>query len=224
LDPVVIKIGGSIASNPQALRKLCNKLGELSKIHQLVVVPGGGEFADTVRHLDEQFNLTPVTTHRMAILGMEQYGLMLCDLITNCQTVVDPVEVQEALNQNRIPIFLPYDLVSKASELESSWDVTSDSIALFLAGKLHSTFAIMATDVDGIFTSDPKMFPGAKLIERMSADELLGLDERTAVDRFFPKLLRKMSVKCFVVNGLNPDRIEAILNNEDTICTIITSS
>jgi aspartokinase-like uncharacterized kinase len=51
------------------------------------VVPGGGEFADVVRCLDERFSLTCGVSHRMAILGMDQYGLLLSDLMPNSVTV-----------------------------------------------------------------------------------------------------------------------------------------
>jgi aspartokinase-like uncharacterized kinase len=44
----VIKIGGSLAEDPAALRALCNRLGEIAKKYRIVVVPGGGKFADVV--------------------------------------------------------------------------------------------------------------------------------------------------------------------------------
>ena len=47
----------------------------------------------------------------------------------------------------------------KENPLENSWEVTSDSIAAYLCGRLGLKELILITDVDGIFTSDPKKDP-----------------------------------------------------------------
>ena len=49
MNAVVVKVGGSLALFPEKLRNLCAKISEISKEHKLIVVPGGGEFADVVR-------------------------------------------------------------------------------------------------------------------------------------------------------------------------------
>jgi aspartokinase-like uncharacterized kinase len=76
----VVKIGGCLSSEPIKLRKLMTRLADLSKTYKLVVVPGGGDFADTVRRLDRIFFLDKRVSHRMAVLAMDQYGLLLSDL------------------------------------------------------------------------------------------------------------------------------------------------
>ena len=73
----VVKVGGSLAVHALELRLLCKKLSDTAREHPLVVVPGGGEFADVVRQLDIRFGLLGSVAHRMAILGMDQYGLLL---------------------------------------------------------------------------------------------------------------------------------------------------
>jgi 5-(aminomethyl)-3-furanmethanol phosphate kinase len=75
--------------------------------------------------------------------------------------------------------------------------------------------------VDGIFTNDPKKCPDAKLINRLFAKELLTMERRTSVDKFLPKLLLQFQIECFVVSGLSPERIDAILNKRETVCTSI---
>ena len=54
MDATAVKIGGSLALYPEKLRELCTKLSELSKTHKLIVVPGGGEFADLARDYDKR--------------------------------------------------------------------------------------------------------------------------------------------------------------------------
>ena len=221
MDATVVKVGGSLALYPEKLRALCAKLSEISAKHKLIVVPGGGEFADLVRDLDKRFNLSNEASHRMAILGMDQYGFLLSDLMP-CSCVVNQLEnVQKVLDSRKLPVFLPSNLLLSKDPLENSWDVTSDSIAVYIAGQLHISKVLLVTDVDGVYTCDPKKHSDAKLIKRLSAKELLMINKRTSVDKFLPKLLVQLQIKCFVVNGLYPERVEAVLDGRDAVCTLI---
>jgi hypothetical protein len=221
MDATVVKVGGSLALYPEKLRALCAKLSEISTKHKLIVMPGGGEFADLVRDLDKQFNLSNEASHRMAILGMDQYGVLLSNLML-CSCAVNQLEnVQKVLDSRKLPVFLPSNLLLSKDPLENSWDVTSDSIAVYIAGQLHISKVLLVTDVDGVYACDPKKHSDAKLIKRLSAKELLTMNKRTSVDKFLPKLLLQLQIKCFVVNGLYPERVEAILDERDAVCTLI---
>ncbi len=105
--------------------------------------------------------------------------------------------------------------------LENSWDVTSDSIAIYIAGKLQAEKVILVKDVDGVYSADPKKFSDAKLIEKISVRKLSEMDNGTSVDKFLPKLLMQLKIECFVVNGLYPERMQAILEGLPAIYTII---
>jgi len=217
----VIKVGGSLAENPATLKALCTRLSEIAEKHSITVVPGGGKFADVVREFDQRYALSADISHRMAILGMDQFGLLLSRIIPNsCATYLlsDAVQFSEV---KVVPIFLPSRLMFQDDQLEPSWDVTSDSIAAYVASRLNADKVILVTDVDGIFKSDPKKHSDAKLISRLSARELLALAQRTSVDRFLPKFLLKARLDCYVVNGAYPARIAAILEGQSTVCTFI---
>ena len=221
---IVVKVGGSLTAYPEKLKTLCKKLSELSQYHSLIIVPGGGEFADSTRRIDEKFSLSCRVSHRMAILGMDQYGLLLSDLTPQSVTVTKLWKTTRVLGSGHLPIFLPSDLFFKEDPLENSWDITSDSIATYLAGRLHASKVLLVTDVDGIYTDNPKTTPKAELIKSVSANQLIAANKRTSVDKSLPKLLLKSSIDCFVVNGIFPERISEILNGHETIYTKITSS
>jgi aspartokinase-like uncharacterized kinase len=189
-----------------------------------VLVPGGGEFADVVRGLDERFSLSCGASHKMAILGMDQYGLLLSDLTPNSAVVNRLETVESVLVSGKLPIFLPSNLLLNEDPLENSWDVTSDSITVYLATLLGVHKVVLITDVDGVYTSDPKKHSDARLIKKLSASDLLAMDARTSVDKFLPKLLLNHYIDCFVINGLFPERVAAILKGEDAMCTLITSN
>jgi len=221
MNATLVKVGGSLALQSEKLRILCKKLNDASKTIKFVVVPGGGEFADTVRAVDQRFNLSYGVAHRMAILAMDQYGLLLFDLMDNSIPITNIEEVKNVLDSGRLPIFLPSSFMLNENPLENSWDVTSDAIAVYLASRLHINKVLLVTDVAGIYTSNPKKNPDARLIEKLSTKALLEIGERTSVDKLAPLLVSKYEINCFVVNGLFPERVIAILEGKGAISTRI---
>jgi hypothetical protein len=218
---VIIKVGGSLAEDPASLITLCQELEALVKSYRMLVVPGGGKFADVVREFYRNFDLADTVAHKMAILGMDQFGLFLSSITPNSQTTYVLEEARRLSSAGILPIILPSRLMFQKDPLEHSWDVTSDSIAAYIAGLLLAEKLILVTDVDGIFTEDPKKDPNARRIEKLSVNELLGWDKRTSVDKFLPRMLLKIGIGCYVVNGKHPERIKAILDDEKTLCTQI---
>ena len=175
----VLKVGGSLAEDPANLAKLCQKLSELAEVHRIVVVPGGGKFADTVRELDTVFGFSDTVAHRMAILAMDQYGLFLSD-ITPDSCVSGVLDEVEDSARGVLPIFLPSQFMFSRDPLEHSWDVTSDSIAAYIASVLHAEKLVLVTDVDGVCFEDPKKNVDGKCIEELAVEELLGWNRRTS--------------------------------------------
>lgn len=216
----VVKIGGSLSQNPKALRALCQKLSLLSSKHKIVIIPGGGKFADCVREADKQFTLSAATAHRMAILGMTQYGLLLSELIPNSQVIDQLEEIKK--NSLYAEVFLPSKTISLEKNLPNSWEVTSDSIAAYIAEQLEAEKILLIKDVDGIFTDNPKKNTHAKLLEHITIEELLEMKNKTCIDPYLPKLLRTLKINCHIINGLHPDRVEAAVNKQKTMGTVIS--
>jgi 5-(aminomethyl)-3-furanmethanol phosphate kinase len=217
----VLKIGGSLSEDPSKLAKLCRELSVLAEAHRILIVPGGGEFADTVRKLDKAYGFSDTISHKMAILAMDQYGFLLSDITPNSYVSCSLDEISNSA-KGILPIFLPSQLMFREDPLEHSWDVTSDSIAAHIAGLLDAEKLLLVTDIDGIFSEDPKKSVDNKLIEELSAEELRGWNRRTSVDKTLPKILLKTKIDCYVVNGGYPERIKLILENKKTVCTHIT--
>jgi len=217
----VIKIGGSLSQKPKALRALCQKLSLLANKHLIIIIPGGGKFADYVRETDKQFTLSDATAHHMAILGMNQYGLLLADLTPNSQ-VIDNLEKAKK-NKTGVIVFLPSKFMTSNKELPKSWEVTSDSIAAYIAKKLDAERVLLIKDVDGIFTDNPKKNTQTKLLEHITTKELSDMKNKTCVDTYLPKLLSTLKIDCHIINGVHTDRVETVLNRQKTISTTISS-
>ncbi|UCH06015.1 MAG: uridylate kinase, partial [Candidatus Thorarchaeota archaeon] len=81
-----MKIGGSLASSSEELRRLMQSIEDLSNHHTLVIVPGGGPFADNVRELQVALNASDSSAHWMAILAMEQFGELLSQYAPSLDT------------------------------------------------------------------------------------------------------------------------------------------
>jgi 5-(aminomethyl)-3-furanmethanol phosphate kinase len=219
---VVVRIGGSMSMKPEALKTLCKRLSEFAENQRIVVVPGGAEFADCVRELDKQFSVSDKIVHRMAIMGMDQYGLLLSGLIPNCLVTDSLIEARAATN-GLVAVFLPSRFMFMDNGLPNSWDVTSDSIAAYIASKLNAERLLLVKDVDGIYMGDPQEVSKVKLVSQLTPEELSKLNN-TCVDAYLPKLLFMIRLPCFVVNGLYPERVEAALSGQNTVGTLISST
>ncbi|MBQ03829.1 delta 1-pyrroline-5-carboxylate synthetase [Candidatus Bathyarchaeota archaeon] len=216
-----VKIGGSLAEEPAKLRALCLELGKVAGTHRISAVPGGGRFADVVRELDERYHLKGTIAHNLAILAMDQYGILLSSLTPNSQTTCTLEGAKMHSKAGLLPILLPSRLMFRANPLPHSWVVTSDSITAYIAGELLSRKLILVTNVDGVYTRDPKDDSRAELIEEISAAELLTQNIRTSVDTYLPRIVSEQRLDCYVVNGRYPERVRKILENELPRCTQI---
>ena len=216
-----LKIGGSLAEEPEKLRALCRELSEMARTHRVTVVPGGGRFADFVRELDERFHLRDTVAHNLAILAMDQYGMLLSSITPGSHKTRTLDEARTHSEAGLLPILLPSRLMSRADPLPHSWEVTSDSITAYIAGELRSEKLVLVTDVDGIYTGDPKEDPAAELIEEISVAELSTRGARTSVDPYLPRIISETLMDCYVVNGRHPERVRAILDNELPRCTLV---
>ena len=109
----------------------------------LLIVPGGGPFADTVRDIDRQVGLSDDAAHWMAILAMDQYAHLIASRLPSGEVVCGPDEIESALKQRRTPVLAPYRWMRGADPLPHSWDVTSDSISAWVAGQVGAARLVL---------------------------------------------------------------------------------
>ena len=131
--PLVVKLGGSLSDSdhlPAWLEAIRQGAG------RIVLVPGGGPFADQVRQAQARWGFDDSTAHRLALLAMEQFGHLLAGLCAALEPVADCASLEAVLRRGAVPVWLPIDMVLATPEIAHSWDVTSDSLAAWLAGRL----------------------------------------------------------------------------------------
>lgn len=145
----VVKVGGGLAAQPEAPRRVARTIASTAAHRPLVVIPGGGPFADAVRAFDATHGLSASAAHWMAILAMDQYAFALADVIPGGRLVEDGAGVQSALVAGAIPVLAPSRWLRAASELPHSWEVTSDSLAAYLATLLGADDIVLVKPVSG---------------------------------------------------------------------------
>ena len=134
LVDVVVKVGGGLLAHPAHFDSVLALLREAAGARRLLIVPGGGPFADAVREVDRRFTLPDDVAHWMAVQAMDQYGMFLVSRLEAAELVCDRAEISAALERRRIPVLAPLRWLREVDPLPHSWDVTSDSIAAWVAG------------------------------------------------------------------------------------------
>jgi 5-(aminomethyl)-3-furanmethanol phosphate kinase len=130
-------------SKSQALPNCLYQIAQ-SPNKQVVIVPGGGDFADQVRFAQQQWLLDDVIAHEMAILAMQQMALMFKGLESGFTVACGVAEVKNCLKLNHAPvIWSPTISELNAAKVPCTWEVSSDSLAAWLAKQLNATELIL---------------------------------------------------------------------------------
>lgn len=135
----VVKLGGSLLADPSQWHAALATLAASAGSRRLVVVPGGGPFADAVRDVDDRYQLRDDAAHWMAIAGMDQHAEMIAASREDFVRVVDVAGIAAAHSRGRVPVLAPLQWMREADPLPHTWEITSDSIAAWVAAELNAS-------------------------------------------------------------------------------------
>jgi aspartokinase-like uncharacterized kinase len=144
----VIKAGGSLLAHVEALDRLLAAIAGVARTQNVVIIPGGGPFADAVREVDARLGLGDEEAHWMAVLAMDQYAHLLAARLPIGAVVRSRPEVDAALGDGRVPVLAPSQWLLSSDPLPHSWEVTSDSIAAWVAGQLEAQRLLLVKPPD----------------------------------------------------------------------------
>jgi aspartokinase-like uncharacterized kinase len=144
--PLVIKVGGSLAETG----RLPSAIALIENAHvPVIVVPGGGPFADSIRALQPTLKFDDATAHRLAMLAMHQMAEMIVAQSRRLQVAQTPDEISAILHAGRIPVWAPLRMISGDASIPADWAATSDALAARLAERLGARLAVLkSVDVD----------------------------------------------------------------------------
>jgi aspartokinase-like uncharacterized kinase len=174
----VVKLGGSLYHQPTLLQQWLDILTVQSKVMPVIIVPGGGPFADQVRQAQLRYKFNDHHAHHMALLAMAQFGILLSDLLGNANTFNLPNEVDINSKQQGLLIWLPNSKLLQFSGINQNWDITSDSLSLWLSQQLSSSCLSIVKSIE----------PTSTQISQLSKDDIL--------DKGFSSLFQQQSVSC----------------------------
>jgi 5-(aminomethyl)-3-furanmethanol phosphate kinase len=173
----IVKLGGSLAYTPQCAAWL----DILEKwAGSLILVPGGGPFADCVRKAQSAMGFGDFAAHRMALIAMGQYGIALASHSGAFMLASGRAELDRALGCGKIPVWLPEKMVLGEEAVPASWEVSSDSLAAWLARACGACRLLLIKSLD---------------IDSCSVDELA---VRKIVDPAFPVYAAKARATIWV--------------------------
>lgn len=202
----VVKMGGSLARDPQAVQILMELLARAAARARILVVPGGGPFADAVRDAYRRHAPGEEAAHRMALLAMDQYGVLLADRVAAAAAVTSLAEARRVAAGGRLPVLLPAALLWAADPLENSWQVTSDSLAAWLAGTAGAALLVLVKSAGG---------PGPVVTAREAA-------RAGIVDPAFPAAIPPHA-STWLVDGHRPEELENLLAGRHAAATRVVS-
>ena len=203
--PIVVqKYGGSSLADAQSIKRVARRIAETKKAgHDVVVaVSAMGDSTDDL--LDLARDVSPVPPPReldmlmtagerisMALVAMAISDLgfsarsftgsqagVITDGVHGRAKIIDvtPGRITEALGKNHIVIVAGFQGVSQGTkEITTLGRGGTDTTAVALAAALGAEVCEIYTDVDGVFTADPRIVPSARKIDRISNEEMLEL-------------------------------------------------
>jgi hypothetical protein len=139
----VVKIGGGLLAHPGCLDAVLAVIGDLARDRPLLIVPGGGPFADAVREQDNRLRLSDDAAHWMALLAMDQYAHLIASRLATATLVSDALAIAAAVGAGRVPVLAPSSWVRRVDPLPHSWSVTSDSIAAWVAKQISARALVL---------------------------------------------------------------------------------
>jgi len=211
-DQAIFKIGGKILENSKNIESTISQLTQLYEenvLQKILLILGGGSTANFIRKIDEELKLGDDLAHWMAVYSMNYNGIELNRKYPQLECIEELEKFKDA--KKKFCIFLPYTYLRKNDTLPHSWDVTSDSIALYFAYKLQLNRCFLIKDVEGIYSINMELI---KKITTLQYDELkkskklaeIELDPNNIkkskpIDSYLLTLIDQNGIPCYLLNG-----------------------
>ncbi len=199
---VVQKYGGSSVADAESIKRVARRIIDTKTLGNevVVVVSAMGDTTDELRDLAQQVSpLPPARELDMLLTAGERISMALVAMAiadlghqarsyTGSQAgvitdsahgkarIIDitPGRIRQALDDGAIAIVAGFQGVSQdTKEITTLGRGASDTTAVALAAALGADVCEIYTDVDGVFTADPRIVPTARRIERITSEEML---------------------------------------------------
>lgn len=198
----VVKVGGSLLGSEE----LDRWLGLFAKFSDgnIIIVPGGGVFADAVRDAQKVSKISDKCAHNLAVLAMDQFGLLLANMNPDLAIAKSEMEIDERTWQHRCTVWLPSQMVLADDGIPESWSVTSDSIAAWLAKKVDAQqLVLVKSDKPNGSALSLRMMSESGVVDEAFSDFVIG-------KTFGKWILKKTDYEYFLEEGVNYETLNKI--------------
>lgn len=207
---VVIKVGGSaIAPGLEAkrFRDYAEVIKTLSKDHTILVVVGGGGPARDYINVSRELNANNALRDLIGIGVSRLNARLLISALGDVAYPEPPHDYQQAL------LAMYSDKVVVMGGVVPGQ--TTDAVAAILAEFVHADLLIRTTSVDGVYTADPKIDPGAKKLDTMSSQDLVEMVTQIEMvagannifDPLGAQIVKRSKMPLRVVSGKDPHNL-----------------
>ena len=200
---VVQKYGGSSVADAECMRRVAQRVRETRDQGNgvVVVVSAMGKTTDNLIRLAREVNARPedremdmllatgeqisVSILAMALHAMgtpaismtgPQAGISTDGVHTKAKiTEINPVRIRQALERGQVVIVAGFQGSTPTADVATLGRGGSDTTAVALAAALKADLCQIFTDVDGVYTADPRIVPEARKLDEISYDEMLEL-------------------------------------------------
>ena len=202
MDTLVLKFGGSSVADNIKLNIVADKIKDFYKENNIVVVVSAqGKTTDNL--LKEAYSLSSmpnereldvllstgeqITIAKLSIL-LDRLGIPAISLTgwqagiltnnTNQDAIIEDIDVtriKQELNQRKVVIVAGFQGVNQNYDITTLGRGGSDTTAVALAARLKANHCYIFSDVDGVYTSDPRQVKIAKKIDTLSYEEMLDI-------------------------------------------------
>ena len=200
---IVKKFGGSSVADAERIRRVAGIIADsYSEGHKLVVsLSAQGDTTDDLIEKANEINPNPSrremdmllsTGEQMSIalmaMALEKLGIPVVSLTgrqagirTNADysnARIEKIDVERVMNEldtGRVVLVAGFQGMNKAGDITTLGRGASDTTAVALAATLQADVCQIYTDVDGIYTSDPRKIQNAKKLDEITYDEMLEL-------------------------------------------------
>ena len=163
----------------------------------VVVVPGGGPFAESVRELQRTMHFNDAVAHRLAMLAMHQMAELMMSLQGGLEIAQSLDEISAVLRRDEVPVWVPLRMIADDVTIPAGWTATSDSLAARLAELLGGAHLVLLKSVD--------------VEKEASAEELA---RRGVVDPEFPTIVARAGLSWSIFGPGNDADFAAVLEAE----------
>ena len=223
----VLSLGGSLFFDEKPLTAKIAKFAQvIARLHEnghrFVLVVGGGKTARSYVASAKSFGATNFFQDEVGIAVTRANALVFISALEKAhkKVLLNPFDALEVLDAGKIPVFggiLP--------------SFTTDAVAALVTEAVDGEFVYL-TDVDGVFSSDPKKSRTAKLFEEISYSRLLSLAKAThsnpgqnfVIDIPCINILKRSRLRGVVLNGNDLENFEAFVSGGSFKGTVIQES